>query len=79
MQSIVLLLQNLQKYVHVHVHVILLCYRCTVLYLFNLEDVFVEVLLQLLVSIVDTKLLKGVLLEHLKTKDVQDTNGVALK
>ena len=42
--------------------------------LLELEDVFVEVLLELFISIVDAKLLKGVLPEDFKTKDVQHTN-----
>ena len=42
--------------------------------LLKLEDVFVEVLLELLISIVDAKLLEGVLPEDFKTKDVQHTN-----
>ena len=42
--------------------------------LLELKDVFVKVLLELFVSIVDAKLLKGVLPEHFKTKDVQYTN-----
>ena len=47
--------------------------------LLYLEDVFVEVLLELLIGVVDAKLLKRVLLEHLKTKDVQHTNRIALR
>ena len=42
--------------------------------LLYLEDVFVEVLLELLVGIVDAELLKRVLLEHFKAKDVQHTD-----
>ncbi len=49
------------------------------LYLFQLEDVLVEILLQLLVGIVDAELLKRVLLEDLKPKDIQHSNGVPLK
>ena len=42
--------------------------------LLYLEDVFVEVLLELLIGIVDAKLLKRVLLKHFKAKDVQHAN-----
>lgn len=52
---------------------------CGLSNLFKLEDVFVEVLLQLFIGIVDTELLKGVLLKNLKAKDVQHANGVSLK
>ena len=45
-----------------------------ILYLFQLEDVFVEVLLKLLIGVVDTKLLERVLSEDFKTKDVENTN-----
>lgn len=48
-------------------------------HLFQLEDVLVEVLLQLLVGVVDAELLKRVLLEHLKPKDVQHSDGITLK
>lgn len=43
-------------------------------HLFPGENVLVEVELDLLVGDVDAKLLEGVLLEVLKTKDVQDAN-----
>ena len=50
-----------------------------VLFLFLLEHVLVEVLLELLVGEVDAKLLKGVRLERLKAVDVEDADeGVAL-
>ena len=52
------------------------CPRASV-YLFALEDVLVEVLLQLLVGVVDAELLKRVLLIHFKPKDVQHPDGVA--
>ena len=42
--------------------------------LLYLEDVLVEILLELLIGIVDAELLKRVLLEHFKAKDVQHTN-----
>ena len=42
--------------------------------LLYLEDVFVEVLLELFIGIVDAELLKRVLLEHFKAKDVQHTD-----
>lgn len=44
------------------------------LYLFPGEYVLVEVELDLLVGDVDAELLEGVLLEILKTKDVQDAD-----
>ena len=47
-----------------------------VLSLLELEYVVGEELLELLVGVVDTKLLKAVDLEKLKTKDIQDTNEV---
>ena len=47
-----------------------------VLLLFQLKHVVVEKLLQLLVGVVDAQLLKRVLLENLKARDVQDTNKV---
>ena len=50
---------------------------CVSVYLFALEDVLVEVLLQLLVGVVDAELLKRVLLIHFKPKDVQHPDGVA--
>ena len=40
---------------------------------------FVEVLLQLLIGIVDTELLKRIFLKHFKPKDVQNTNWISLK
>ena len=46
-----------------------------VLHLLPLEHVLVELLLQPLIGQVDTQLLKAVLLEALKTVDVQDANG----
>jgi hypothetical protein len=42
--------------------------------LLYLKDVFVEVLLELFVGIVDAELLKRVLLKHLKPKYVQHTD-----
>lgn len=48
------------------------------LYLFPSKDVLVEVKLDLLVGYVDAKLLKGVLLEVLKAKYIQDANVQAL-
>lgn len=42
--------------------------------LLYLEDVLVEILLELLIGIVDAELLKRILLEHFKAKDVQHTN-----
>lgn len=47
-------------------------------YLFPSEYVLVEVELDLLVGDVDAELLERVLLEVLKTKDVQDANVQAL-
>lgn len=47
-------------------------------YLFPRKDVLVEVKLDLLVGNVDAELLKGVLLEVFKTKDVQDADVEAL-
>ena len=44
----------------------------------SFPPVFVEVVLQLLVGVVDTELLKGVLLKHLEPKDVENTDGVTL-
>ena len=48
-------------------------------YLFKLEDVLVEVILQVLVGVVDAELLKAVAPEVLKPKDVQHPDGVALE
>ncbi len=48
-------------------------------HLLQIEDVVVEIILQLLVCIVDAELLKAVGLKVLKAKNVQDTNGQALK
>ena len=47
--------------------------------LLQFEDVFVEVLLQLFVGIVDTELLKRVPLEHLKPEYVKNSDCVALR
>lgn len=44
--------------------------------MFELEHVVVEELLEFLVSIVNTQLLEAVVLEDLKTRDVQNTNKV---
>ena len=38
---------------------------------------FVEILLELLVSVVDAELLEGVLVVHLKTEDVQHSDDVS--
>ena len=46
-------------------------------YLFTFEHMFVEILLELLVGIVDAELLEGVLVVHLKTKDVQHSDDVS--
>lgn len=48
-------------------------------HLFKLKDVLIDVILQFLIAVVDAQLLKGVFLEVLKSKHVQDTNGQALK
>lgn len=48
-------------------------------HLFQIEDVMVEIILQLLVCIVDAELLKAVCLKVLKAKNVQDTDGQALE
>jgi len=48
-------------------------------HLLKVEDVMVEIILQLLVCIVDTKLLKAVGLKVLKPKNVQDTDGQTLE
>lgn len=48
-------------------------------YLFQSEDVIVEVILQLLICIVDAELLKAVSLKILKAKNVQNANGQTLK
>lgn len=48
-------------------------------YLLKLEDVLVDVILQFLIGVVDTQLLKTVCLEVLKSKHIQDTNGQTLK
>lgn len=48
-------------------------------YLLMLEDVLIDVILQSLIGVVYTQLLKTVCLQVLKPKDVQDTNGQALK
>ena len=48
-------------------------------HLLNLEDVLVEILLQLLVGIIDAKLLKRVLLKNFKAKYVQHSDGVSLR
>ena len=48
------------------------------MYLLQFEDVFVEVLLQLLVGVVDAELLKGVLLEDFKAKYIKHSNRVSL-
>lgn len=47
-------------------------------HLLQLEDVLGEVVLQLLVGVVDAKLLEAILFKVLKSKDVQDSNGQAL-
>lgn len=48
-------------------------------YLFTLKDVLVDIKLQLLKTVVDAQLLKGIFLKVLKSKHVQDTNGQTLK
>lgn len=48
-------------------------------HLFKLKDVLIDVILQFLVAVVDAQLLKGVFLEVLESKHVQDTNGQTLK
>lgn len=48
-------------------------------HLFKIEDVIVEVILQLLICIVYTELLKAVGLKILKAKNVQDANRQTLK
>lgn len=48
-------------------------------YLLQIEDVVVEVKLQLLVGVVDAKLLKAVVFKVLEAKNVQDSDGQALK
>lgn len=48
-------------------------------HLFKLKDVLIDVILQFLIAVVDAQLLKGVFLEVLESKHVQDTNGQALK
>lgn len=48
-------------------------------HLLQVEDVIVEVILQLLVCIVDTELLKAVGLKVLKPENVQDTDGQTLE
>ena len=48
-------------------------------YLLKLEDALVDVILQSLVGVVDTQLLKTVWLEVLKSKHIQDTDGQTLK
>lgn len=48
-------------------------------YLLQFEDVLVEVILQLLVCIVDTELLKAVGFKVLKAEYIQDTDGQALE
>lgn len=48
-------------------------------HLLQFEDVLVEVILQLLICIVDTELLKAVVLKVLKAKNVQDPNGQTLE
>jgi len=45
-----------------------------VLFLFELEHVVVEELLELLVGVVDADLLEGVLLEDFETSNIEDTN-----
>jgi hypothetical protein len=49
-----------------------------VLLLLQLEDVLGKVVLEVLVGVVDAKLLKAVLLEVLKAEDVEDRDGRAL-
>lgn len=48
-------------------------------YLFELEDALVGIMLQLLIGVVNTELLKAVFLKVLKSKHIQDTNGQTLK
>lgn len=48
-------------------------------HLFKLKDVLIDVILQFLIAVVDAQLLKGVFLEVLESKHVQDTNGQTLK
>lgn len=50
---------------------------CT--YLLILEDVLVEIILQVFISIINTELLKTVLVEVLKSEYVKNTNRVTLK
>ena len=47
-------------------------------YLFELEDVLIEIILQLLVGVVYAELLKAVGVEVLKAKDVEHPDGKAL-
>lgn len=49
-----------------------------VLFLFHSEHVLVELLLKFLIGIVDAKLLKGILFEDLKAKDIQETDEFEL-
>ena len=46
-----------------------------ILILLKLEDILVELLLECLVGVVDTNLLKAVGLKRFKAKDIKDTNG----
>ena len=46
--------------------------------LLKLKHVMVELLLQLLVSVIDAKLLKGVHIKYLKSKDIQKTDELRL-
>lgn len=51
----------------------------TTTYLLKLKDVLVDVILQFLISVVNTQLLKAIFLEVLESKHIQDANGQALK
>lgn len=48
-------------------------------YLLKLKDVLVDVILQFLISVVNTQLLQAIFLEVLKSKHIQDANGQTLK
>lgn len=48
-------------------------------YLLKLKDVLVDVILQFLISVVDTQLLQAIFLEVLESKHIQDANGQTLK
>ena len=47
-------------------------------YLFKLEDMLIEVILQMFVGVVNTELFKAVLIEVFESKDIQNSYRVTL-